>query len=83
MKRIKEELYEIIFEADTWKGKLFDIVLLAVILLSIALVMLESVQSVRENYRELLKISEWVITIVFTLEYFLRIAIINKPLRYI
>lgn len=83
MKRIKEELYEIIFEADTWKGKLFDIVLLIVIVMSIALVMLESIESVRENNRQLLKILEWVITFIFTLEYILRIAIINKPWRYI
>ena len=83
MKKLKDRLYEIIFEADTWKGKLFDIVLLVVIVVSIALVMLESVKSVRENNRELLKILEWVITIIFTLEYILRIVIINKPWRYI
>ena len=83
MKKLKDRLYEIIFEADTWKGKLFDIVLLVVIVMSIAMVMLESVESVRKNNRELLKILEWVITIIFTIEYILRIVIINKPWRYI
>jgi voltage-gated potassium channel len=83
MKKRKEKLYEIIFEADTWEGKLFDIVLLIVILLSVTLVMLESVSSIQENYRQQLKISEWVITAIFTIEYILRIIIIRKPFRYI
>jgi len=83
MKKFKEKLYEVIFEADTWEGKLFDIVLLIVILLSVALVMLESVSSIQENNRQLLKISEWVITAIFTIEYVLRIIIIRKPFRYI
>jgi voltage-gated potassium channel len=83
MKKLKEELYEIIFEADTWEGKLFDIILLIVILLSVALVLLESVSSIQENYRQLLKVSEWIITGIFTIEYVLRIIIIRKPFRYI
>lgn len=83
MKKIKEKLYEIIFEADTWGGKLFDIVLLIIIILSIGLVMLESVKDIRVNNRQLLKIQEWIITVIFTVEYILRIVIIKKPFRYI
>jgi voltage-gated potassium channel len=83
MKKIRERLYEIIFEADTPAGKLFDVVLLIVILLSVALVMLESVPDFRANYRPVLRILEWIITLIFTLEYLLRIAIVRKPVRYL
>ena len=79
----KEKLYDIIFEADTKSGKLFDVILLVVILVSVALVMLESVPGVRENHQQFLKISEWVITIIFSVEYLLRISIVRKPWRYI
>ena len=79
---VKQKLYEIIFEADTKAGKLFDISLLLVILLSVALVMLESIPSVNHSYYSFLKISEWIITLIFTLEYLLRIIIIKKPWKY-
>lgn len=83
MKSTKDRLYEIIFEADTRAGKLFDLVLLFVILISVALVMLESVHSVNDKYSQLLKILEWIITVIFSLEYILRIIIVRKPFRYI
>ncbi|MCF6296683.1 MAG: ion transporter [Flavobacteriaceae bacterium] len=79
----KIKLHEIIYEADTPSGKLFDVVLLIVILASIILVMLESVKSIDAKYHEFLNISEWVITILFTLEYFIRIISVKKPLKYI
>ncbi|MGQ7870552.1 ion transporter [Sunxiuqinia sp. sy24] len=79
----KQKLYEIIFEADTPKGKLFDVALLVVILLSIALVILESVPSINANYRELLRLLEWCITILFTAEYILRILVVQRPSKYI
>lgn len=79
---LKKHLYEIIFEADTPAGKLFDVILLVVILLSVLLVMLESVSSIAAEYLNILRILEWVITIIFTIEYFLRILIVQKPLRY-
>lgn len=80
---IKAKLYEIIFESDTKSGKLFDVILLAVIVLSIVLVMLESVPSIELNYRYILKFLEWSITIIFSLEYCLRIWIVSKPKTYI
>ncbi|MFV0591852.1 MAG: ion transporter [Draconibacterium sp.] len=83
MNKTREKLYEIIFEADTPAGKLFDVVLLVIILISVALVMLESVPGIRTNYRPALHIMEWTITGIFTLEYLLRIAIVRKPFRYI
>ncbi len=83
MNKIKEHLREIIFEADTKEGKFFDVALLAIILISVALVMLESVPDIQQSNGQILKISEWAITIIFTLEYILRIVIIKKPFRYI
>ena len=80
---IKAKLYEIIFESDTKAGKLFDVLLLAVIVLSIILVMLESVPSIETEYRFLLIFLEWSITIIFSLEYFMRIWIVSKPKTYI
>ena len=79
----KERLHEIIYEADTKEGKLFDVVLLIAIIASIILVMLESVESFDNKYHSFLNISEWVITILFSLEYILRIISIKKPFKYI
>ncbi|MFD1096527.1 ion transporter [Salegentibacter chungangensis] len=79
----KSKLHEIIYEADTPAGKLFDIVLLIIILLSIVLVMLESVASLYSKYHDTFYIAEWVITIIFSIEYILRIISINRPRHYI
>ena len=80
---IKERLREIIFEADTFSGKAFDIGLLLAIILSVIAVMLESVKAIELEYGDYLTIVEWVFTIVFTVEYILRIYITGKPLKYI
>ena len=79
----RHRLHEIIYEADTPSGKLFDIILLIAILASIILVMLESVDSIEREYGAFLDISEWVITILFSIEYVLRIISVKKPLNYI
>jgi len=81
--RLKDKYYEIIFESDTPRGKLFDILLLVFIVLSIVIVALESVDSIREKYGTILIVSEWIITVAFTLEYILRIMVVNKPWKYI
>jgi len=79
----KTKLHEIIYEADTPAGKLFDVILLVAILASIVLVMLESVKSFDVKYHDILNISEWIITILFSLEYIARIITVKKPLKYI
>ena len=79
----KNQLHEIIYEADTPAGKLFDIVLLIAIIASILLVMLESVESIDVKYHNFLNISEWTITVLFTLEYIARIITVKKPFKYI
>jgi len=79
----KDKLHEIIYEADTPAGKLFDVVLLFAIITSIILVMLESVKSIDLKYHKLLNIAEWIITILFSIEYAARIITVKKPIRYI
>lgn len=79
----KNKLHEIIYEADTTQGKLFDVILLVAILTSIILVMLESVQSIDKKYHNTLYFGEWIITILFSIEYLLRIIAIRKPRKYI
>ncbi|GLB51225.1 ion transporter [Neptunitalea chrysea] len=81
--RWKKKLYEIIYEADTKAGKWFDIGLLFLICFSIVLVMLESVASINVTYGDLFLILEWSVTILFTIEYILRIISIKRPLKYI
>jgi voltage-gated potassium channel len=78
----RHRLHEIIFEADTPAGKLFDVVLLWAIVLSVTTVALESVQSIRERFGEELRAAEWFFTGLFTLEYVMRMVAVLKPLRY-
>ncbi len=80
---LKAKIHEIIFEAETPIGKIFDVSLLIAILLSVLIVMLESVVPINRKYGELLVILDWVITVLFTIEYVLRIYAVRKPWRYI
>lgn len=80
---LKNRLYEVIYEADTNAGKVFDVALLILIVASVVLVMLESVPSIDASYHTQLDIAEWVITILFTIEYVLRILIVERPIKYI
>ena len=79
----RERWYEIIFEADTPAGKLFDVLLLIAILLSVLVVMCESVDTIRERHRPLLVGAEWFFTLLFTVEYAVRILCARRPWRYI
>jgi len=78
----RERCYEIIFEADTPAGKLFDVALLVAILLSVLVVMLESVESIRDDHGKALVAAEWFFTILFTIEYAMRLICAPRPLRY-
>ena len=75
-------LHEVIFEADTPAGKAFDVALLWSILLSVAAVLLESVEGIRARYELFLRTAEWFFTILFTIEYVLRLISVGRPLRY-
>lgn len=80
---IKRKLYVIIFGTDTPAGKAFDVGLLIAILLSVLAVMLESVQSIEKGYGEIFRIIEWVLTVLFSLEYITRIYITERKRGYI
>lgn len=80
---LRQKIYIIIYGANTFAGRLFDLILLAVILLSVLLVMLESVERLDAQYHDFIIISEWIITIFFTIEYILRIFSNRKPWSYI
>ena len=76
------KLHEVIFGADTAAGKLFDVVLLIAILLSVVAVALETVKSIDDRFHGLLQVVEWSFTILFTIEYILRIVSVEKPRKY-
>ncbi len=78
----RERVRIIIFEADTPAGKAFDVVLIGVIVLSVLTVMLESVSAIRAEYAVWLRGTEWLITLLFTLEYLIRLACIERPWGY-
>ncbi len=79
----RERWYEVIFEADTPRGKLFDVVLLLAIFLSVLVVMLDSVEAYRNRYKSQLSSAEWFFTILFTIEYGMRIVCAKRPWRYV
>ena len=80
---LKTKLYDIIFESDTPAGKWFDIILLWAIILSVLVVYLESISELRNKYGGLFYYLEWIFTILFTIEYLLRIISVKKPQVYI
>ena len=75
-------LHEVIFEADTPFGKGFDVLLIVSILASVMVVMLDSVDAVQSHYGKLLYGIEWLFTILFTVEYLLRLMCVGRPLKY-
>jgi voltage-gated potassium channel len=79
----RKKVHEIIYEADTPAGKLFDVLLLILIGISVVAIMLESVETIRIKYGHILFTIEWIITILFTIEYILRLISVGKPLKYI
>jgi len=79
---LKEVLFEVIFEADTPSGKWFDILLIVCIVLSVGAVMMESVTVLEQQYRDIFRAFEWLFTILFTIEYALRLYCVSNVRRY-
>jgi voltage-gated potassium channel len=79
----KRFLYRIIYRSDTKLGKLFDIILLALILVSTSIIMMESVPKLDRRFHYTFLVLEWVISIFFTLEYSMRIAVVKNKRSYI
>ena len=78
----RRRLHETIFEADTPAGRAFDLALLVTILVSVVVVILESVRSLRHAYGPAFVAFEWIITGLFTIEYALRLVSVSRPLRF-
>ncbi len=81
--RLRKIIYDTIYGTQTWYGKLFDLVLLCLILLTVVLFMLETVESINQIHGKVFLKIEYIITIFFTIEYFLRIISHPKPKEYI
>jgi voltage-gated potassium channel len=78
----RRQLFDIIFESNTPAGRTFDVVLLALILSSVLVVMLDSVQGIGRRFETQFDVLEWIFTLLFTLEYIARLACVQRPLRY-
>ncbi|TFW10309.1 ion transporter [Oxalobacteraceae bacterium OM1] len=78
----RRRLYDIVFESDTEAGRRFDLALITAILLSILVVVLDSVQWVSRKHALTFDVLEWTFTLLFTVEYALRLACVQRPLRY-
>lgn len=74
--------YTVIFEADTAAGRRFDLLLLWAIVISLLVIMFDSIQSIRAEHQATLNAAEWFFTVIFTLEYLARLACSPNPLRY-
>ena len=80
---LKQKIYSIVFESDTPQGKMFDIILIGSIILSVLLVILESMHIFPRSAYLALRIMEYVLTLFFTIEYLARVYCLKKPLKYI
>ncbi len=79
---VRWRLHEIIFEADTPGGRLFDTALIVSIVFSVILVMLDSVAAIRASWGGALYAAEWMFTLLFTVEYVLRLYCVGRPMKY-
>jgi len=79
---IREETFTIIFGSDTPAGKAFDVFLILMIVLSVVAVMLDTVANVRVRYGEILYVAEWFFTIIFTIEYLVRLWAVKSARQY-
>lgn len=81
-KKVKDKLHSIIFETDTTGGKVFDTILIIIILGNSILIILESVDSIRDSYGIFITLLGWFFVIIFTMEYLLRLLIVKKRCAY-
>src|SRR5690349_9513559 len=79
----KRHLYRIIYRSDTKLGKLFDIILLSLILISTIIIMMESVPKLDKKFHYIFIVFEWIISLFFTVEYLSRIVIVKNKRHYI
>ncbi|MEM9305570.1 MAG: ion transporter, partial [Pseudomonadota bacterium] len=77
-----ELLFRVIFGHQTPAGRRFDLVLIILIVCSVVAVLLDSIETINARWGEALLAAEWIFTAVFTIEYFVRLAIVDRPWRY-
>ncbi|MFM9923886.1 ion transporter [Variovorax sp. H27-G14] len=78
----RRTLFSVIFESESRLGRLFDLILIAVIMTSVTVVILDSVQAIHLRWGHVFGVLEWVFTALFTLEYVGRLACVKRPVRY-
>lgn len=78
----RRRLFTVIFESETPAGRFFDLVLIAIILGSVAIVLLDSVAPIAQRFGSAFRIGEWIFTALFTIEYLARLSCVERPLRY-
>ena len=78
----RERCHEVIFGFHTPAGKAFDVALMILIVLSVGVVILDSIRDINQRYERQLVLAEWCFTILFTIEYVLRLACVRQPARY-
>ena len=83
LRKWQMQLHEVIYESETKAGRVFDIILLVFIMSSIIVVMLDSVQALKSQYGHVFYVLEWFFTVVFTIEYILRLICIRQPHKYV
>ena len=80
---VRDATYRVIFQAENRSGKIFDLVLILVILSSVTVVMLDSVQDIADSYHRLLRVVEWIFTVLFTIEYIARLWCVASRKKYV
>jgi voltage-gated potassium channel len=80
---LRERIWRVIFQTESGAAKAFDVVLLVIIVASVIVIMIESVESIETDNRRLLKTLEWIFTVLFTIEYTLRVIVVKEKRRYI
>jgi len=83
LETLRHTLYQIIYQSHTPAGRGFDIALMVLILASVLIIILDSIEAISQHYGGLFFTAEWMITILFTIEYCLRIFSIHKPFKYV
>lgn len=78
----RQRCFQVIFGYDTRSGRAFDIVLVLIILASVAIVIADSVTVLHARHSGIFKIAEWTFTLLFTIEYLVRLAVVRQPLQY-
>jgi len=78
----RRQVFNVVFESDTRAGRIFDVILIAAILLSVTAVLADSVAGMALRHGAMLNVLEWIFTILFTLEYIARLSCVERPMRY-